>query len=228
MPSYAMVIDLHKCVGCGACVITCKNENNVPEGIYWSNYTHKTTGKFPDVSYEFIPTLCNHCDNAPCVKVCPVKAMYKDKDGFTMHDAKKCIGCKNCMNADPYGVIYYNGEKPHHFWRDKEEAIKGITASGSEVTKKIGTPIPYYNPDREKTYPGIRPRGVVEKCTFCDHRVKNGEKPYCVASCPAGARIFGDLNNPGSEVSVMLKKHKGFQLKQELGTRPRVYYIREY
>ncbi|MFZ5944455.1 MAG: 4Fe-4S dicluster domain-containing protein [Bacillota bacterium] len=228
MTNFAMVIDLHKCVGCGACSIACKNENNVQEGFYWSSYQHKTTGTFPNVKYEYLPTLCNHCENAPCVRACPVGAMYKDENGITMHDAKKCIGCKTCMLADPYGVISYNKTHPHKAWQDNKSIIKDITSSGAETTKEAGAPIPYYNPEREKTYAGIRPEGVVEKCTFCDHRVKEGELPYCVASCPAKARIFGDLEDPQSEINTLLNKHKNFQLKPELGAKPKVFYIRQY
>lgn len=228
MANYCMVIDLHKCAGCGSCAITCKNENNVQDGFYWSNYVHKTTGQFPNVRYQFIPTLCNHCEDAPCVKACPVGAMYKDANGLTLHNAERCIGCKNCMVADPYGVIYFNQEKPHQRWQSQEAIMEGLTGTGQEVAKKTGAPLPYYNPDRDKTYAGVRPKGIVEKCTLCDHRIKDGKKPYCVESCPAGARIFGDLDDPGSEVHYLLGKHSHFQLRSELGTKPKVFYIREF
>ncbi|SDC00107.1 MULTISPECIES: 4Fe-4S dicluster domain-containing protein [unclassified Candidatus Frackibacter] len=236
MAKYVMVIDLHKCAGCGACVISCKNENNVQEGFYWGHYTHKTVGKFPNVSYEFIPTLCNHCDNAPCVEVCPVGAMHKDEDGtgLTLHDPDKCIGCKRCQKADPYGVINYNKTKAHPFWRDNEKIIPKVTSSGKEVAKAVGEIPPYYNParanttDRGKTYDGIRRKGVVEKCLLCDHRVKKGLEPYCATACPADARIIGDLDDKNSEVSRLLKKYNSFRLKENLGTKPRVYYIRDF
>ncbi len=228
MARYAMVINLKKCVGCSACGIACKNENNVPDGFFWANFQHKTTGTFPNVRYEIIPTLCNHCENAACVKACPVQAMHKDDNGLTLHDAERCIGCKACIMACPYGVISFNDRPGHERWRDSEEALVGATASGKEVTEKTGTPIPYYNPDREKTYAGIRPKGIVEKCTMCDHRIAEGEMPYCVDSCPAGARTFGDLDDPNSEVNRLLSKHRSFVLKPELGTKPKVFYIREY
>ena len=228
MANFGMVIDLHKCVGCGACSITCKNENNVSEGFFWSHHQIKTSGTFPNVKYEFLPTLCNHCENAPCTKACPVNAMYKDENGITMHNAEKCIGCKTCMLACPYEVISYNKEHPHKLWQDNSRAIENGTSSGAEIAKKTGVAIPYYNPDREKTYAGIRPEGVVEKCTFCDHRVKDGELPYCATSCPAGARIFGDLQDPQSEINELLSRHKYTQLKQQFGSKPKVFYIREY
>ena len=102
MPKYAMVIDLQRCVGCGACSIACRNENNVSEGIYWSSKITETSGTFPNVRYHYRPTLCNHCSNAPCVTGCPTKAMHKLDNGITMHDPDKCIGCQTCLKSCPY------------------------------------------------------------------------------------------------------------------------------
>lgn len=229
MARYAMVIDLQRCVGCGACSIACKNENNVPDGIFWSNKITETYGTFPNVRYHYIPTLCNHCANAPCVRGCPTRAMHKLDNGITMHDPRKCIGCKYCEFNCPYGVIYFNWAKPHAFWRDGEETIKNCTPSPKALVEKVkGDTIPYYNPEREETLKGIRPKGVVEKCTFCDHRVKQGKLPYCVEACPADARIFGDLSNPKSEVSRLLGKYRPFRLREQLGTEPHVFYIRGF
>jgi len=228
MVNYAMVIDLQKCVACGACALACKNENNVQQEIYWANYIKETVGKFPNVRYHYVPTLCNHCNKAPCVQVCPTQAMYKQDDGITMHDEDKCIGCRYCMIACPYGVIFFNDKEAHTFWRSNVSLMEG-TASPKELTEKVGgTVIPYYNPARAETYAGIRNNGVVEKCTFCDHRVKKGELPYCVDSCPSDARIFGDLDDPSSNVNRLLGKFRPFRLKEELGTEPKVFYIRNY
>jgi molybdopterin-containing oxidoreductase family iron-sulfur binding subunit len=105
MVKYAMVIDLQKCVACGGCAVACKNENNVQQEIYWAHYVKETVGKFPNVRYHYVPTLCNHCTKAPCVQVCPTEAMHKQDDNITMHDHDKCIGCRYCMIACPYGVI---------------------------------------------------------------------------------------------------------------------------
>jgi molybdopterin-containing oxidoreductase family iron-sulfur binding subunit len=226
--NYAMVIDLHRCVGCAACDIACKSENNVPEGFHWSNHIIETRGTFPDVRYRYIPVLCNHCENAPCVQVCPTTAMHKDADGITLHDADKCIGCVACQLACPYGVIYFNKQAPHQRWEESSAAIEGGTASGAETAKAAGVPVPYYNPDRARTYDGVRRRGIVEKCTFCDHRVKEGHQPWCVVACPADARIFGDLNDPSSRVNALLAKHDPKRLRMEQGTRPKVFYIRDY
>lgn len=226
---WVMVIDLQKCTGCASCEIACKNENNVPRGFLWASHIIETQGKFPNVRYTHIPTLCNHCEDAPCVDACPTRAMHKRDDNITMHDAKLCIGCKTCGIACPYNVISFNKEKPHGEFRNEKELIKGCTTSGKEVVKKSGTKdLPYYNKDRDETLPGIRPKGVVEKCTFCDHRVKNGKLPYCVDACPCNARVFGDLNDPKSEVSQILKKFRPLRLKEHLGTKPSVFYIRDY
>jgi len=229
MPRYAMVIDLQRCVGCGACSISCRNENNVPDGIYWSNKITETSGTFPNVRYHYIPTLCNHCQYAPCVRGCPTKAMHKLDNGITMHDPKKCIGCKYCEFNCPYGVIYFNWKNPHTFWRDTTQLIKGCTTSPSEeVKKKKKKNIPYYNPEREETLSGMRSKGVVEKCTFCDHRVRKGKIPRCAEACPANARIFGDIENKKSKISQLLGKFRPFRLREQIGTEPHVFYIRSF
>ena len=229
MKRWGMVIDLHKCVGCSGCDIACKTENNVTEGFHWSNHIIEEWGEFPNTKLRYIPTLCNHCENAPCVEGCPTTAMHKSPEGLTLHDVDLCIGCAACVINCPYGVIYRNNEEPHARWRkDDEPAIPGCTATGPEVAAKAGAPIPNYNPDRAKTYAGVRPKGVVEKCTMCDHRLKEGELPWCVVSCPSGARIFGDLNDPQSPPRRALARHASRVLLPDKGTRPRVYYIRDY
>ena len=227
----AMVIDLQRCVACGACIIACKSENNVQGDVAWASRISRTVGKFPNVRYEYFPTLCNHCENAPCVKGCPTGAMHKGEGDITMHDPGKCIGCRNCIVRCPYGVIHFNGEKTHKFWRDDKPLIEGVTPSAVAVTQKVGgTVIPYYNPDRELLLrgTGLRYKGIVEKCTLCDHLVRKGELPYCVEACPAKARIFGDLNDPNSEVNQILGKFRSWRLKEELGTEPKVFYVRSF
>lgn len=229
MPRYAMVIDLQRCVGCGGCSLACRNENNVPDGIYWSNKITETRGTFPNVRYHYIPTLCNHCENAPCVRGCPTQAMHKLDNGITMHNPQKCIGCKYCEFNCPYGVIYFNWRRPHPNWQKSQVVIKNGTSSAEEMTKKAGGKvIPYYNPEREATLPGIRPKGVVEKCTFCDHRIKKDLLPRCVEACPADARIFGNIKDPKSKIRQLLGKFRPFKLREQLGTEPHVFYIRDF
>lgn len=251
MTQYAMVIDLQKCVGCGACALACKTENNTAlrrngQTHNWADFLHETTGKFPNTGYRTLPVLCNHCSNAPCVEACPVepKAMYKTEDGITMHNDERCIGCRACQEACPYSrmevkrdgeygeysVISYNeeGEPYQAFFADDVEVIKGCTTSGTEIAKKGGDVPPHRTRYDHPDYQDVRRSGITEKCIFCAHRVTKGEQPYCVDSCPAGARIFGDLQDPKSEVAQALKKHKSSVLQPEAGTKPNVYYIRDY
>ncbi len=231
MSKYAMVIDLHRCTGCGACILGCKVENNLDDGVFWAHHIKILEGTFPNITYSYITTLCNHCDNAPCVDVCPVdpKAMFKKENGITGHSIEKCIGCRLCENNCPYGVIHYNAEEPHAFWRDDNALIEDCTSTPVEVTAKVDSKvIPYYNPEHSDNYPAIRPKNKVEKCTFCEHRVERGQIPFCAETCPSNARIFGDLEDSESEVSQLLRQYEGHGLKEELGTSPRVFYIRTF
>lgn len=270
-----MVIDLQKCVGCGACAIACKTENNTQNAargytFNWADFAFKKEGKFPDVEYASIPVLCNHCDDPACLKGCPEpKALYKTSDGITMYNYRYCIQCKKCFepkdscpysakgvmkDEDEYTVISWNevGVETHDFYRDKTALIKGATSSPAEVAAKVGEVPPrkheYNYKDGKKPEEGqksrgkgkladVRSDGWVEKCHFCIHRVRNGEDPYCVVSCPAEARVFGDRNDSNSKVSKLLKKYKPRRLKNnrgeflkedEKGTGPNVFYVREF
>lgn len=250
MPTYyGMVIDLQKCVGCGACAIACKTENNTQDRangqtFNWADFILEIEGKFPDVNYTNKPVLCNHCSNPPCVSVCPVtpKAMHKHGNGITMHNQKRCIGCRRCQDACPYSVkdvekedaaysvISFNDfqKETQPFYRDTKELIKNCTASGAEIAKKAGDIPPHRTIYTHSDYRSVRKKGVVEKCIFCEHRVKNGEQPNCVVACPSHARTFGNLKDSGSQISKLLKKHKSSVLKAEAGTEPNVYYIRSF
>ena len=249
---YGMVIDLHQCVGCGACALGCKNENNTQarvggQGYNWADFTMKTTGKFPNTKYTQMPVLCNHCTDAPCVAECPVTptAMFKADDNTTLHNQERCIGCRACQMACPYSeeeldatsmkgeaysVISFNPfKKPTHpEWQDKSVLIAGCTSSAAEVSAKVGTTPPSENQYKSGDYQPVRKAGVVEKCILCHHLTTNGLLPACVDACPADARIFGDLNDPNSAISKALKQHKSTRLKVDEGTDPNVYYIRSY
>lgn len=226
-----MTIDLQRCVGCGACIFACKAENNTQEGFDWSDKINTTVGKFPNVTYEYIPTLCNHCENAPCVQVCPTGAMHYEDGGIVDHNPDICIGCAACALACPYDVISVNKRKPHERWMSDQALIPGCTASPREVTEASGgTVVPYYNAARNKAKEGtaLRFKGIPEKCNFCRHRVEDGKLPACVVACPADARIFGDLNDPDSEINKVRGKYRPTRLKEELGTEPKVSYVRSY
>jgi Fe-S-cluster-containing dehydrogenase component len=243
----AMVIDLLKCTGCGACALACKAGNNTRDRangqtFNWADFAIETAGRFPNFKYTARPVLCNHCGKAACVEACPVepKAMHKSKEGLTLHDAERCIGCRACQAACPYStneakdgetsVISFNDFKmpSQPYASDTRELIKGGTSSGAEVWSKLAVNPPHRTRYAHPKYVDIRRPGMVEKCMFCDHRLKVGQKPYCVEACPAAARVIGDRDDPSSEVSVLLKKHHAAVLKPEAGTQPNVFYIRTY
>jgi Fe-S-cluster-containing dehydrogenase component len=244
-----MVIDLQKCVGCGACALACKTENNTPnrangQTFNWADFLYQTEGKFPDISYVVMPVLCNHCSQAACVEVCPVtpKAMFKAENGITLHNAERCIGCRLCQEACPYSakdvdqenvqysVLSFNdrNKEPHGFYMDNSEMIKDCTASGVEIAEKAGSIPPHATNYSHPDYESVRRKGIVEKCILCAHRLANDELPACVLDCPSSARVVGDLDDPASEAAQLLKKYKGIRLQEEAGTEPNVYYIRNF
>jgi len=248
MIQYAMVIDLQKCVGCGACALACKTENNTQNRGYgqtfnWADFEHETKGTFPNLDYVTLPVLCNHCADAPCVEACPVepkKAMFKTKDGITMHNDERCIGCMSCQEKCPYSTfevkpgetsaISFNDfdRQIHGSYCDISPLIRGCTSSGVDTSRSVRACPPFRTRYSHPDYEDVRTKGVAEKCTFCDHRLKKGLRPFCVDSCPAEARILADINDPNSTVSKLLKKYKSFVRKPEKGTKPNVYYIRKF
>ena len=157
--------------------------------------------------------------------------MHKGYGNITMHSPEKCIGCKTCMAMCPYDVISRHYEDPQADWRNDEALIKGCTSSPKELNEKVGgNVVPHYNDAREefRAGSGLRYKGIVEKCTLCDHRVTKGLLPHCVLSCPCNARVMGDLNDPNSAVNKLLAKYQSRRLKEGLGTEPKVFYIREF
>jgi Fe-S-cluster-containing dehydrogenase component len=206
--SWAMVIDQSKCVGCGHCIQACKAYNDVSPDMEW---TRLVEGEKLAGQQTFIPIPCMHCEDAPCTHVCLVGATTCRPDGIVMMDYDRCIGCRYCEVACPYGVRSFNWEK---FDGDNP----AVPTWGQPEVKR-------------------RPRGVVEKCSFCYQRIDRGLElgltpgvdraatPACVVACPMKARTFGDLNDPESEVSKQLATHSSYRLREGLGTNPRVYYL---
>jgi phenylacetyl-CoA:acceptor oxidoreductase subunit 1 len=205
---WAMVIDQAKCTGCGYCVMACRAHNNIPPDITWNPVLE--AGQMGDKKV-YLPRPCMHCAKAPCVDVCPVNASVYRPDGIVMINYDRCIGCRYCEVACPYGARSFN-------WKE-------FTGPNPAVPE-------WGEPDVER-----RPRGVVEKCTFCYQRIDRGlalgltpgvdpdATPACVNVCPTGARVFGDLNDPESNVSQLLEARASHRLREDLGTAPRVYYL---
>jgi len=218
MVRYGLVIDTKKCTGCRSCVAACKNENMVQPGNYWNFVLEWEHGRYPNVRRTFMPINCQHCEHPTCLKACPEKAISKNEYGVVLIDYDKCKGRRYCIAACPYGVIHY--------------------IEGKEDLYPEGGPTPYEAlPDEARHHLHRTKPGTAEKCTLCWHRIEKaleeGKKPgsdydtspACVPVCPAGARYFGDLDDPKSEVSRLIAARNGVQLKQEFGTRPQVYYL---
>lgn len=222
---WGMVIDLNKCTGCKACVVACKSENNLPtvpvndarKGRInnWIHVKTVTEGAYPNVKIRYMPILCNHCDNPPCAKVCPVRSTYRNEEGLVAQVYSRCIGCRYCATACPYSVKTFNWSKPEY---------------GDAYRKTL-------NPDVS-----VRPKGVVEKCSFCVHRLQKAREqakaekrelqeadyqPACVERCPTKAMTFGNLEDPNSKVHQLSRAFTVFRLLENLGTEPKVAYISE-
>jgi len=223
MTRWGMVIDLDRCTGCGACEVACKSENNIatvpPEqaamgrAFAWMKVIVQVEGDFPNTTMRFYPRPCMHCDNPPCVYVCPVAATYINDEGIVGQIYPRCIGCRYCANACPYTVKYFNWYAPE--WPATERGR--------------------LNPDVS-----VRPKGVIEKCTFCHHRLQRAREtaraearelreedyqPACAEVCPTGAIVFGDLENPRHRVSSLRRDSRASRLMEDLGTEPKVYYL---
>ncbi len=229
MAKYGMVVDLERCQGCRACMEACKVENNTSESMFWMYVFRFEEGTYPDTKMSFLPRPCQHCDNAPCVKVCPVGARYKREDGIVLTDPDRCIGCRYCSLACPYGVNYFNWQKP----QDAYYAL-GIDWEDPDLTSVTGGVVPpYKNPDHDLKYGAEQRRtsgsghakGVMEKCTFCVHRVEKGMLPACVETCPTNALVFGDVSDPDTPISRYVRERDPWHLLEETGTEPAVMYV---
>ncbi|HZI13822.1 MAG TPA: 4Fe-4S dicluster domain-containing protein [Myxococcus sp.] len=213
--SFGYALNLSVCIGCRKCAEACHQENNhdrrtgnsyirvleMEQGSLdmekgTADYTHAV----PAPGKYYLPVQCQQCDNAPCVKVCPVQATWKERDGVVVVDYNWCIGCRYCEAACPYHARRFNWTKPE-------------------------IPAEEINPDQGYLSNRIRPQGVVEKCTFCLHRTRAGRLPACLEACPTGARVFGNLLDPKSPIRWVLENKRVFVLKEELGTRPRFFYF---
>lgn len=214
---FGYALDLSRCVGCRRCADACTTENNHTRNpdlswirvlemdeehgvdFHYANPYYEPES-VPEEGHFYLPMACQQCRNAPCVKSCPVGATWQEKDGIVVVDYNWCIGCRCCMASCPYGARRFNWKEPD--------------ITGEDI-----------NPDQHYLGNRVRPKGVVEKCTFCIQRSRDGRYPACVEACPVGARKFGDLNDPNSEINYVLRNKRTFVLKADLNTRPRFYYF---
>lgn len=210
-----MVIDLQRCIGCYSCQISCKMEHFLPPNIFWNRVLIGEKGKYPSVTKIIMPTICNHCTDAACVEVCPTGATQIRDDGIVHIDYDQCVGCRSCLIACPYQQRSYHSN-------EQEAYFPGQGPTEMEAMGKELFPLQ---------------KGTVVKCTFCSERIDEGiEKglkpgvdreatPACVIACPANARYFGDLNDPESDVSRLIREKKAAPFHPEFETSPNVFYI---
>lgn len=211
MTRYAIVADLNRCVGCQTCTAACKHANNTAPGVQWRKVLDFETGEFPDVRRAFVPVGCMHCDEPSCMTVCPTTATYKRDDGIVGIDYDKCIGCAYCAVSCPYQA---------RFRVDKPAAAFGGKAMRHEALRE--------DPAR---------LSVAQKCTLCSDRIDEGlaaglvpgvdmaATPACVASCISGALAMGDLDDPDSNVSKLLRDKRSFRMHEDLGNGPGFHYL---
>ncbi|OGA32222.1 MAG: 4Fe-4S ferredoxin [Betaproteobacteria bacterium RIFCSPLOWO2_12_FULL_62_13b] len=197
---WGVAVDLKRCTGCQSCTMACKLENGTPPGVFWTRVLEKEEGSYPFAYKVFMPIRCNHCGNPPCVEVCPTGASYvREQDNLVLVDQDKCIGCHSCAVACPYQARFIPAD------------AKGYYAA-------------HTTPYESVTYQRWQ-AGTAQKCTFCAHRLDQGLKPACVQTCPTRALVFGDLNDPGSEISKLIKQRPNYRPRAELGSDPCVFYL---
>lgn len=179
MPRYGIAIDTTKCVGCHSCRVACQNQNDLASNEAFNWIKERERGKAPAFGKEFVPIQCNHCQDAPCQRVCPTGATYTSPEGVVLVNPKTCVGCKYCIEACPYKVRIIQHKK-----------------------------------------------GIVIKCKLCVETVRAGGVPACVSTCPTQTRIFGDLDDPNSDVSRFIVENRAEPLRPDLNTRPKIFYKR--
>ncbi len=225
MTRWGMVIDVDRCVGCQACTVACKTENQSPLDAWYAPVIEWEQGEFPDATLNYLPALCNHCEDAPCVTACPSGALKRRDDGIVIADEDICIGSRACMAACPYGALHYFDDRG-------TVAVSGSTQTPAEFGSPAATSVPESYAHRRHV------KGAVSKCTYCSHRIdfglENGLEvgvdplatPACVVTCPAECRIFGDLDDPESNVSqYMNAKGQGEVLRPDAQTGPSTRYV---
>ncbi len=203
MTKLAIAVNKGRCVGCHTCSVACKMQNNIPDGMLWNRVLTRNCdvvdgaeGTYPNLKRDYLPLACQHCTNAACKRVCPTGATYRDDMGRIQIDYDKCIGCRMCMAACPYNARVFNWGEP--------ERVTGANYGDARVPERV--------------------RGVAEKCTLCKERTDEGEIPMCVRTCPARARIYGDLDDPNSEIAKLRLNGNVEILLEEMGTQPQVFY----
>lgn len=205
---WAMAIDIRKCIGCSACTVSCIAENKLPTGVVYRPVIEEAFGRYPDIVRRFWPRPCLHCDNPPCVPVCPVKATHKREDGIVAVDYEKCIGCRYCITACPYGARYSDFGEFYTSPSQPYEQIPSFEYGKQWRRKKKKSPV-----------------GNARKCHFCLHLLKEGILPRCVSSCVGRATYFGDVNDKKSMIYQLSGMSNIVRLKEHLGTRPSVWYL---
>lgn len=215
-----MVIDLDKCIGCQTCAVSCKQHNAIAPKAWWNRVAtigadvHQTAVENNgSLRMDFLPLSCQHCENPACEKVCPTGATYTTDDGTVLIDFERCIGCRYCFAACPYGVRQFN-------WEDSKKLKEDY------VDNSYGYPFDVREGDEKRlVYTQDRPLGVTEKCTFCAQYTSQGLDPTCVRACPQKARVYGDLDDPDSQISKVIASKQVIRFGEEYGTRPKVYYV---
>ena len=220
---WGMVIDQSKCIGCHACTVACVSENTLPPGVVYRPVIDTERGTYPHVARSFLPRPCMQCANPPCVPVCPVTATWKDDNsGVTVIAYERCIGCRACLKACPYGARTSDFGEQYTAPCPQTSAVLVGRQRAAEGYERM-TAAEY---DKNWGQRGRRsPVGNARKCHFCLHRLKKGLLPACVTSCIGRATIFGDLNDKNSLVSILAASPRAFKLKANLGAEPQVTYL---